>query len=144
MEAMMNNKMQDLHTISKLLIIISFLVYGFLIGCLVLAGLLQLVAWPAVLLVLKTTLIELLLGIACGMLAKCFLGRKKGVVSNLLGTILITPFLLAVVMAMSVFHNASLVGKFGGAIGIASSLFCLAAAAELGRNIANRVQRPRQ
>lgn len=136
--------MQGSDTMTKPFLLVGLFIYGLLMGGLIVAGSLRLVTWPAILLVFRLTLVVFLLGLAGGMLSKCFLGRKKSAVSNLLGIMLIVPVFLGMIFTVTFFYDEPQVGNLRKAIGLTASSFCWATAAEIGRNITSHVQRLRQ
>lgn len=121
--------------ISKFVLLSVFL---FLVGCLVLAGLLRFIDWPIVLFIVKSNLIVLPFGTIGGMVTTNFIGRKKGFRSNLFGIVALIVLSLGF-MTISYLYLSDTklpIGSFEESIREALFFMSIWISSEFGRDIA--------
>ncbi len=126
---------------SRVWIVIVLIV---LVGGLVLAGLLQLVAWPVILFIVKSALLLSLLGAIIGVVAENSIGREKGFLSSFLGVILILIIAAGFIATYVYLYNTQPpMSGWGDSILWALSLVLMKGSATLGRQAVRRMQSAR-
>ncbi len=128
-------------------IAIYALLFGSVIGCLILGMLFHLIAWSSIPIIIQVTTVIVLGGVMCGILFECLIGRRKSFWSNLAGVLLIVAVVALMTLlphewTIAVYYDkgTTQINGWGSSLGIVIYLFSIGGAVRLGGSLARRVR----
>lgn len=132
-------------------IAIYAMLFGPVIGCLILGVLLRLITWSAISIIIQVTTVIVLVGVVCGIFFEWLIGRRKNFWSNLAGVLLIVAVATLVTLlphewTMAVYYDkeATRISGWASTLGTVIYWFSIGGAVRLGGYVGRRVRVIRQ